>query len=74
MCLDKITVRDPDRKLKLAARSKEQLDGSANVSGTTSPIPDTGEVDVVMCMSYCHVTASCHHITTLLCHDDIPPV
>ena len=52
MCFDKITVRDPDRKLKLAARSKEQLNGSMSASGTTSPTPDVGEEDCIVTPSF----------------------
>ena len=65
VCFDKITVRDPDRKLKLAARSKEHLNGSANVSGTTSPTPDVGEEDWLSCHCLrvrCTMMLSCHFV------------
>ena len=35
-------IRDPDKKVNLAARSKEQL----NHSGTTSPNPDIGKITI----------------------------
>jgi Arf-GAP/GTPase/ANK repeat/PH domain-containing protein 1/3 len=44
VCLDKIMIRDPSKKVSLAARSKEQL--NSPTSGTTSPNPDAGYMGI----------------------------
>ena len=56
-------IRDPSKKVSLAARSKEQL--NSPTSGTTSPNPDAGmtpipnlKLNVKLC--YCNETVICH--------------